>query len=60
MLAGMDTSGMHKTPGGPNRGRSVWTIIGIALSVLLAIGGLVFVGVTVLLFVGLSHYGSNK
>ncbi len=61
MLAGMDTSGMHHmTPGGPYRESSVWTVIGITLAVLLTIGGLVVVGFTVLLFVGLSHYGSNK
>jgi hypothetical protein len=60
MLADMDTSGM--TPGGrePYRERSIWTVIGITLAVLMTIGGLAVVGVTVALFVGLSHYGSNK
>jgi hypothetical protein len=59
----MDTSGMnHMTPGGrgPYRGRSVWTVIGITLAVLLAIGGLAVVGTMVLFVVGMSHYGSNK
>ena len=63
MLAGMDTSGMNRmTPDGrgPYRERSIWTVIGITLAVLMTIGGLAVVGVTVALFVGLSHYGSNK
>lgn len=63
MLAGMDTSGMnHITPGGRglHREHPVWTVIGVTIAVLLAIGSLVVVGGTVLLFVGLSHYGSNK
>jgi hypothetical protein len=50
----------HFAPPRPARGRSVWAIIGIILAVVLVIGGLVLVGLTVLLFVGLSHYGSNK
>lgn len=70
MLAGMDfndfgqmvphSSVSHLAPLGPARGRSVWAIIGIILAVVLGIGGLAVVGVMVLLFVGLSHYGSNK
>ena len=69
MLAGMDfndfsqlphSSFSHLASPGPARGRSVWTIIGIILAVVLGIGGLVVVGVMVLLFIGLSHYGSNK
>jgi hypothetical protein len=60
MLAGMDTSGMHTMPGGPHGGRSVWTIIGITLAVVLGIGGLAVAGVMVVLFVGLSHWASNK
>ena len=52
----------HMMPGGhgPYRERSIWTVIGITLAVLLTIGGLAVVGVTVALFVSLSHYGSNK
>jgi hypothetical protein len=70
MLAGMDFndfsqtapygSANHCTPLKPARGRSVWAIIGIVLAVVLVIGGLAVVGVMVLLFIGLSHYGSNK
>jgi hypothetical protein len=63
MLTGMDISGMlHITPGGhgPYREHSIWTVIGITLAVLLTVGGLAVVGVTVALFVSLSHYGSNK
>jgi hypothetical protein len=40
--------------------RSVWAIIGIIVSVLLALGGLAVVGFIVLLYVGLSHFGGNK
>jgi hypothetical protein len=70
MLAGMDfndfgqtvphSSFTHLPPLEPARGRSVWAIIGIILAVVLVIGGLALVGVMVLFFVGLSHYGSNK
>jgi hypothetical protein len=70
MLAGMDFNDFsqmaphgsvsHFAPLKPARGRSVWAIIGIVLAVVLVIGGLAFIGVMVLLFVGLSHYGSNK
>jgi hypothetical protein len=63
MLTGMDISGMpHITSGGhgPYWEHSIWTVIGITLAVLLTIGGLAVVGVTVALFVSLSHYGSNK
>lgn len=38
----------------------IWEIIGIALVAVLALGGLAVAGFFVLLFVGLSHYGSNK
>jgi len=50
------------TPDGrePYRERSIWTVIGITLAVLLTIGGLAVVGTMVLLVVGMSHYGSNK
>jgi hypothetical protein len=63
MLAGMDTSGMNRmTPDGrgPYRERSIWTVIGITLAVLLTIGGLAVVGTMVLFVAGMSHYGSNK
>jgi hypothetical protein len=50
----------HLPPPRPARGSSVWVIIGIVLAVLLCIGGLVVVGLVVLFFVGMSHYGSNK
>lgn len=63
MLAAMDTSCInHMMPGGhgPYRERSIWTVIGITLAVLLTIGGLAVVGTMVLFVVGMSHYGSNK
>ena len=69
MLAGMNPYDYRQPPprpfsqlppGRPARQSSVWTIIGIILAVVLCIGGLVIVGVVALLFVGLSHYGSNK
>ena len=40
--------------------RSVWAVIGIALMVILALGGLAIVGLAVVVVVGLSHYGTNK
>ncbi len=41
--------------------RSVWgAIAGIALAVILALGGLAIVGLAVVVFVGMSQYGSNK
>jgi hypothetical protein len=61
MLAGMDTNGpSHRPPPGPGRERSVWATIGIALVVVLCIGGLVVVGGMVLLVVAMSQMGSNK
>jgi hypothetical protein len=61
MLAGMDINGRNrKPPRRPAPQHSVWTIIGIVLAVVLGIGGLAVVGFAVVLFVGLSHYGSNK
>jgi hypothetical protein len=63
MLAGMDTSGMnHATPRGRGRrpASSVWLFIVITLAVILTIAGLAVVAGTVLLYYGLSHYGSNK
>lgn len=39
---------------------SVWNIAGIALAAVLVVGGLAVVGFYVLLFVGLSQWGSNK
>lgn len=63
MLAGMDTSGMNRmTPDGrgPYRERSIWTVIGITLAVLMTIGGLAVVGCMVAFFVLVSHLGSNK
>lgn len=59
----MDTSDRnHVTPYGraPRRGSYVWTVIGITLAVMFTIAGLAVVGGMVLLYVGLSHYGSNK
>jgi hypothetical protein len=41
-------------------GRSGWGYIGIILAVLLAISGLVFIGVMVLVIVGLNQWGNNK
>jgi len=40
--------------------RSVWAAIGVALAVILALGGLTVVGLAVVVFVAMSHYGSNK
>ncbi|MFG1811333.1 hypothetical protein [Streptomyces sp. NPDC049040] len=40
--------------------RSVWSVLGIVLAVLLAVAGLVVVGTVVLLFVAMSNFGSNK
>jgi hypothetical protein len=47
-------------PLAPARGRPVRAIIGIARAVMRCIGRLVVVGLVVLFFVGVSHYGSNK
>jgi len=62
MLAGMDTSGRNRPPGGPGPKpqNPVWAIIGITLAVMFTIAGLAVVGSIVLLWIGLSHYGSNK
>lgn len=61
MLSDMSNKGVsHLPPPRPIRERSIWTIIGIALAVVLVIGGLAVVGFATLIFVGLSHYGSNK
>ncbi len=40
--------------------RSVWAVIGIALAVILALGGLAIVGLAVVAYVSLSQLGSNK
>jgi hypothetical protein len=40
--------------------RHIWTAVGTALAILLGIGGLAAVGAIVLVYVGLSHWGSNK
>ena len=63
MLAGMDTDRMnHTSPGTrrPSRKSTVWAVVGITLAVMLTIAGLAIVGGIVLLWIGLSHYGSNK
>jgi hypothetical protein len=39
---------------------SVWKALGVIAATLLAIGGLVFVGYFVLMFIALSQWGSNK
>jgi hypothetical protein len=41
-------------------GRTVWSALGIAVAVILVIGGLAFAGVIVVFVIGMSHYGSNK
>jgi hypothetical protein len=57
----MDINGpRHLPPPGPGRERSVWATIGIAVVVVLCLGGLVVVGGMVLLAVGMSYLGSNK
>ena len=40
--------------------RSGIAIFGMVAAVVLTIGGLVFIGAIVILYVGLSQYGSNK
>jgi hypothetical protein len=45
---------------GPKPHRSVWAVLGIVAAVVLCVFGLVIVGAIVLLYVGLSHTGSNK
>jgi hypothetical protein len=40
--------------------RTVWSVLGIVIAVILVIGGLTFAGAIVVLVVGMSHYGSNK
>ena len=40
-------------------GRSVWTVIGTVIAVLLAVGGLVVVGFAVIAAVALSHTGGK-
>lgn len=61
MLAGMDINGRNrKQPSGPVPQRAVWAITGIFVAVVLSIFGLVVVGYAVMLYVGLSHYASNK
>jgi hypothetical protein len=63
MLAGMDTSDRnYVTPyrRAPRRASSIWLFIAITLAVIFAIAGLALVAGTVLLYYGLSHYGSNK
>lgn len=40
--------------------RSGWAVFGSVLAVLLILAGLVVVGLVVLLFAGMSTYGSNK
>jgi len=63
MLAGMDTTHRnHATSCGraPSRSSSVWLFIVITLAVIFTIAGLALVAGTVLLYYGLSHYGSNK
>jgi hypothetical protein len=55
--------GYYSEPGNPARirpARSGWAVFGIVLAVVLALAGLMVVGVVVLFFVGMSHYGSNK
>jgi hypothetical protein len=41
-------------------GRTVWSALGIAVAVILVIGGLAFAGAILVFVVGMSHYGSNK
>jgi len=41
-------------------GGTVWSAVGIAVAVILVIGGLAFAGAIVVFAVGTSHYGSNK
>ena len=43
-----------------NNSRTVWSVLGVVVAVILVIGGLAFAGVIVVLVVGMSHYGSNK
>jgi hypothetical protein len=41
-------------------GGTAWSALGIAVAVILVIGGLAFAGAIVVFAVGMSHYGSNK
>jgi len=50
--------GPARRPG--RSGRTVWSVLGIAVAVVLVIGGLAFAGAIVVFVVGMSHYGSNK
>jgi hypothetical protein len=44
----------------PRRQRSAWSALGLAVAVILVIGGLAAVGAIVVFCVGMSNYGSNK
>jgi hypothetical protein len=57
----MELDPLNRPARRPTRaGATVWSVLGIALAVVLVIGGLVFAGAIVVLAVGISHYGSNK
>ncbi len=44
----------------PRRQRSAWSALGLAVAVILVVGGLAAVGAIVVFCVGMSNYGSNK
>jgi hypothetical protein len=41
-------------------GRTAWSVLGIAVAVILVIGGLAFAGAIVVFVVGMPQFGSNK
>ena len=53
-------SGKGADPAGSARPNRLWTRLGIALAVVLALGGLAVVGLFVVVIVGINQWGSNK
>ena len=47
-------------PAASTRPNRLWTRLGIALAVVLALGGLAVVGLFVVVIVGINQWGSNK
>jgi hypothetical protein len=44
----------------PQRRRSVWSLLGVALAIALGVLGLLVVASLVTVFIALNNYGSNK
>jgi hypothetical protein len=51
---------LERIPGRRRSSRSVWTIVGTVLAVVLGVAGLTVVGIIVFAVVALNNYGSNK